>query len=86
MIADEKQRLRTQMRGILRDLSPALRALQSEKIRAHLDAWTHWQEAAAACVFSPMATEPDVLTPWPEEKKLFFPRVDGELLRFIMSK
>jgi len=81
MIADEKQRLRTQMRDILRDLSPALRALQSEKIRAHLDAWTHWQEAAAACVFSPMATEPDILTPWPEQKKLLFPRVDGELLR-----
>jgi 5-formyltetrahydrofolate cyclo-ligase len=81
MIADEKQRLRTQMRGILRDFSPELKALQSEKIRVHLDAWTHWQEAVAACVFSPMATEPDILTPWPEEKKLLFPRVDGESLR-----
>ena len=81
MIADEKQRLRTQMRGILRDLSPALKALQSEKIRVHLDEWTHWQEAVAACVFSPMATEPDILTPWPEQKKLLFLRVDGEFLR-----
>jgi len=81
MIADEKQRLRTQMRGILRDLSPESRALQSKKIRLHLNAWTLWQEASAACVFSPMATEPDILTPWPEEKKLLFPRVDGECLR-----
>ena len=81
MIADEKQRLRTQMRGILRDLSPEWKALQSEKIRVHLEAWTLWQEASAACVFSPMATEPDSLTPWPEEKKLLCPRVDGECLR-----
>jgi len=81
MNADEKQRLRMQMRGILRDLSPELKALQSAKIRSLLDTWTHWREARAACVFSPIPTEPDILSPWPEQKKLLFPRVDGERLR-----
>ena len=81
MNADEKQRLRMQMRGILRDLSPELKALQSAKIRSLLDTWTHWREARTACVFSPIPTEPDILSPWPEQKKLLFPRVDGERLR-----
>lgn len=81
MNADEKQRLRMQMRAILRDLSPELKALQSAKIRALLDTWTHWREAHTACVFSPIPTEPDVLSPWPEQKKLLFPRVDGVNLK-----
>lgn len=69
------------MRAILRDLSPELKALQSAKIRTLLDTWTHWREAHTACVFSPILTEPDVLSPWPEKKKLLFPRVDGDRLR-----
>ncbi len=81
MNVDEKQRLRWEMRDILCDLSPALRASQSAKIRSRLDAWTHWLDAGLACVFSPMATEPDILNPWPHGKKLIFPRVDGECLR-----
>jgi 5-formyltetrahydrofolate cyclo-ligase len=81
MNSDEKQRQRIRMRGILRDLSPELKVLQSAKIRSLLDTWTHWRAAQSACVFSPMPTEPDILNPWPRGKKLIFPRVDGVSLK-----
>lgn len=80
MKPDEKQRLRQMMKGILREMNPAVRFDASLKIRAHLEGWSHWIEAECACVFHPMQVEPAFLDPWPQSKTLIFPRVVGESL------
>jgi len=78
MIRTEKQRLRIEMRAILRALSSSSQALASTKIRERLAGWSVWQKASSVCAFCALPGEPDVLTSWPEKKSLSLPRVAGD--------
>lgn len=76
MISEEKQRLRARMRA-LPPGNPADGAL----VRAALDVWPSWQRARSVCAFAALPLEPEVLAPWPSDKRIALPRVDGEILR-----
>lgn len=80
MIREEKQCLRSAMRRIARARPAEARAADSRKIRAALEMWRPWREAAAVCLYHPLPDEPDILDPWPREKSLMFPRVEGTYL------
>ena len=80
MNLEEKQRQRRRIKELLRDMAGHEHRSQSAAIRNHLDSWRPWQEANEVCLFHPMASEPSYLDPWPEEKKLLFPKIDGASL------
>jgi len=77
MIRLEKQRLRDEMRGILKTISPAKSESGSARIVAALQAWPLWQSAGCLCAFAALPGEPDILSPWPDVKSLSLPRVDS---------
>ncbi len=77
MIRLEKQRLRDEMRGILRTLLPSDRESLSARIVAALRAWPLWQSAASLSAFAALPGEPDILSPWPDGKLLSLPRVEA---------
>jgi 5-formyltetrahydrofolate cyclo-ligase len=76
MISDEKQRLRARVRA-LPPGNPADGAL----VRAALERWTEWQRARCVCGFAALPAEPEVLAPWPSDKQIALPRVEGGHLR-----
>ena len=77
MIPEQKQSLRAEARRFLLGLDSDRRRVEGEKIRWRLDRWNVWLTARTICAFSALSSEPDVLTPWPEEKKIILPRVAG---------
>lgn len=85
MILGEKQSLRVEARGFLARLDAGLKRAASRKILAQLELWEPWRGAQTICAFSALATEPDILNPWPREKKIIFPRVslEGLNLHFV---
>lgn len=78
MITAEKQRLRADAGKILSRLAAGERACGSQKIRLALESWECWVGARTLCAYVALASEPDVLTPWPEGKAVLLPRVVGE--------
>ena len=80
MIRIEKQRLRTEIRAILQKLPAALQSSASATIRIRLASWPVWQQAASICAFCALPGEPDLLSPWPWEKSISLPRVEGDCL------
>lgn len=80
MITAEKQRLRAEAGKFLSRLTAEERACGSQKIRATLESWERWAGIRTLCAYAALASEPDVLTPWPEGKVVLLPRVDGQRL------
>jgi 5-formyltetrahydrofolate cyclo-ligase len=80
MITSEKQRLRSRMREVLKSLRPGEIGERSVKIRSVLKSWRPWVESESVCMFFALAAEADVLSPWPEGKKIFLPRISGDKL------
>jgi 5-formyltetrahydrofolate cyclo-ligase len=80
MIVEKKKSLRALARRMLAALPPSRSGSVGKKIRAHLEAWPLWREAASVCAFSALASEPDVLVPWPAGKRVLLPRVATDRL------
>lgn len=80
MITAEKQRLRTDVRKFLDSLTREERSGDSQKIRAALESWNHWAGIRTLCAYAALASEPDVLTPWPSGKTILLPRVVADRL------
>jgi len=66
------------MHGLARHRAPVLSAGLAPRLRS----WTVWQTAFSLCAFCALPGEPDVLTPWPEGKRVAMPRVEGDDLKF----
>lgn len=75
MIAEQKQSLRAEARRFLAGLNEERRRAEGRKILAQIERWTPWLEAQTICAFSALPSEPDLLTPWPSDKKIILPRV-----------
>jgi len=83
MISAEKQRLRVAARDFLQSLTrPEIRAA-SASIRATLEAWERWPGICLLCAYAALDSEPDVLTPWPQEKCILLPKVVGSDLALL---
>ena len=80
MIAEQKQSLRAEARRFLAGLNEERRRAEGRKILAQLERWTPWIEAQTVCAFSALPSEPDLLTPWPSDKKIILPRVAASSL------
>jgi 5-formyltetrahydrofolate cyclo-ligase len=80
MITAEKQRLRVEAGKILSRLGAGERSCGSQKIRAALESWECWEGIRTLCAYAALASEPDVLTPWPEGKAVLLPRMVGRRL------
>jgi len=74
-MSDDKSTLRLQMRGIAETRSD-VRTLSSRLVR-QLGDWPLWQAAGTIAAFSALPGEPDVLDPWPGDKRVALPRVCG---------
>ena len=77
MIPEQKQNLREEARRFLASLNAERRRAAGQKILSHLRSWDVWVAARTVCAFSALRSEPDVLTPWPDGKKIILPRVVG---------
>jgi 5-formyltetrahydrofolate cyclo-ligase len=77
MIPEQKQSLRAEARRFLLGLDSDRRRAAGQKILSHLNRWDTWLAAQTVCAFSALPSEPDVLTPWPQGKKIILPRVAG---------
>ena len=81
MISEEKQSLRAEARRFLAGLDSDRRREEGQKILSHLRSWDPWVEAQTVCAFTALPSEPDLLTPWPDGKKIILPRVVGSKMR-----
>jgi 5-formyltetrahydrofolate cyclo-ligase len=70
-VSAEKELLRK--RAFACPVSPAL----SARLSWHLRIWHRWKSATTVCAFSALGDEPDVLCPWPDDKRIALPRVEG---------
>ena len=77
MIPEQKQSLRAEARRFLLGLDLDRRRAAGQKILSHLNRWDTWLAAQTVCAFSALPSEPDVLTPWPQGKRIILPRVAG---------
>lgn len=83
MITAEKQRLRAAARDFLQSLTRAEIRAASAGICATLHAWERWPGIRLLCAYAALDSEPDVLTPWPEEKCILLPKVVGTDLALL---
>ena len=81
MISEEKQSLRAEARRFLSGLDSDRRRAEGQKILSHLRSWDAWVAARTVCAFTALPSEPDLLTPWPDGKKIILPRVVGSKMR-----
>jgi 5-formyltetrahydrofolate cyclo-ligase len=77
MIVEQKQSLRVEARRFLLSLNSDRRRAAGLKIRSHLNQWDTWLAGWTVCAFSALPSEPDLLEPWPEGKRIILPRVVG---------
>ena len=81
MIPEQKQSLRAEARRFLAGLDAERRRAAGQNILSHMRSWDVWVVARTVCAFSALPSEPDVLTPWPDGKKIILPRVVGSKMR-----
>jgi len=74
----EKESLRRELRA---DGKSSDRAGASTLVHLLRD-WPVWEEARTVCAFCALPGEPDVLDPWPSNKRIALPRIEGEELMF----
>lgn len=79
-MSDEKTALRAAMRKIAETRGDT--AGLSMHLAARLREWEAWQSSASVAGFSSLPGEPDLLDPWPQDKRIALPRVVGEELAF----
>jgi 5-formyltetrahydrofolate cyclo-ligase len=85
-----KMKLRSEIRGVLKNVSSEKRAADSAKIRARLQSQPFWKTAAAILFFAPLPDEVDV---WPllEEalaagKTMALPRFDPKGQNYVVCR
>lgn len=76
----DKSGLRGQMRGLAENRSGT--DILSVRLSARIRAWPVWEEARTVCAFCALPGEPDVLDPWPLDKQIALPRMEGDELMF----
>jgi 5-formyltetrahydrofolate cyclo-ligase len=79
-MSGEKTALRRKMRQLAEKRGGV--ASLSLQLARQLRDWPLWQSSAAVAAFSALDGEPDVLDPWPQDKRIALPRVCGEELKF----
>lgn len=75
---NEKNLLRHRMKKLAHP-SPDSTNL-SMRLRKRLEAWIEWEKAVSVCAFSPLSDEPRILDPWPAEKQIALPVIEGNHL------
>jgi 5-formyltetrahydrofolate cyclo-ligase len=81
MIHEQKQSLRAEARRFLVGLDSERKREAGQKILSHLRNWDAWLAARTVCAFTALPSEPNVLTPWPDGKKIILPRVVDSQVR-----
>jgi len=79
-----KESLRREMRD-----AGKLSARTGASSLAHLlRIWPVWEEARTVCAFCALPGEPDVLDPWPVDKRIALPRMEGDelVVRWVSSR
>jgi 5-formyltetrahydrofolate cyclo-ligase len=79
-MSGEKTALRRKMRQLPEKRGGV--ASLSLQLARQLRDWPLWQSSAAVAAFSALDGEPDVLDPWPQDKRIALPRVAGAELTF----
>lgn len=53
-----------------------------------LRTWPVWEKARTVCAFCALPSEPDVLDPWPSDKQIALPRIEGDelIFRWVSSR
>lgn len=83
MILGEKQMLRKSIRAHLSAMSREQRAGASAELRAHLQGWERFTSAEDVFGFFSLKDEPEWLDEaYFQEKRLWFPRIEGTELHF----
>jgi 5-formyltetrahydrofolate cyclo-ligase len=85
MIAGEKQSLRREARAKLKDFSKIRSRSAGLEIQGQLALWLEWHRSRSVCLFCALPSEPHLLEPWPDGKKVSLPRVSGEDLKLHYS-
>lgn len=81
VIAEEKQSLRREARRTLEGFPKIRSRAAGLEILGHLALWLEWHRANSVCLYCALPSEPHLLTPWPDRKKVSLPRVSGEDLK-----
>lgn len=81
VIVDEKQSLRSEARRMLEGLPKIRSRAAGLEILGHFALWLEWHRSSSVCLYSALPSEPHLLTPWPDGKKVILPRVSGEDLK-----
>ena len=81
VIAEEKQSLRREARRKLKGLPKIRSRAAGLEILGHMALWLEWHRSSSACFYCAMPSEPQLLMPWPDGKKISLPRVSGEDLK-----
>lgn len=85
-----KSAIRSQVRELLRAITPEQRAHASQQARTLLQAQDHWKQAHSVLMFAPL---PDELDVWPlvevalmAGKEVFLPRFDSESNYYVARR
>jgi len=70
------------LRAMMCDAAKLRSKSGSSSLVLTLQTWPVWQKARSVSVFAALPGEPDVLDPWPSDKRIALPRVHGEELDF----
>ena len=81
VIAEEKQSLRREARRRVEGLPKIRSRAAGLEILGHFALWLEWHRSSSVCLYSALPSEPHLLTPWPDGKKVILPRVSGEDLK-----
>lgn len=76
----KKSGLRGQMRVLAENRSGS--DVLSVRLSVRIRKWPVWGKARTVCAFCALPDEPDVLVPWPSDKRIALPRMAGEELVF----
>jgi len=79
-MSDSKTALRAKMRLLAEKRSDDTSL--SRQLASQLRVWSLWQSSGMIASYAALVGEPEVLDPWPQDKRIALPRVLGEDLQF----
>jgi len=83
MSGDRKAALRRRMRKLAAERGGVEEL--SGRILDHLQRWEVWKTARRVCAFWPLADEPGLLAPWPADRAVALPRVQGDRMEMFVT-
>jgi 5-formyltetrahydrofolate cyclo-ligase len=83
MSGDAKFDLRRRMRKLAAERGDGEKF--SARIVEQLRCWDAWKNARKVCAFWPLPDEPGVLVPWPVDREVVLPRVEGDRMTMFVA-